>query len=349
MGQPLDRQSPFYVGFVGALGALIAIGLWSMLGRLTVTLTVLVVAAFLTLALNPLVELLTDREVRRPVAVAIVFGALLILLALVGRLVFPPVVVQGSELLNTAPSYFTDLLRTPWIQQLDADYDVISRAQSELEDRIADGSLVGQIFGGVLGAGKAVATGLFQTLTILILTLYFMASLPRMKQTAFALVPASRRPRVEPLAEEIMRRTGAYAIGQFAVAGVNAVLSWVVLLIVGVPYPAVLAVVVGLLGLIPMVGATLGAVIVVTVAFFDEPQKAVIMAIYYVIYQQVENYVVVPRIMQRTVSVPGAVTVVAALAGGTLLGVLGALIAIPLAAGLLLIFEEVIVPRQAHH
>ncbi|HRA44651.1 MAG TPA: AI-2E family transporter, partial [Phycicoccus sp.] len=153
----------------------------------------------------------------------------------------------------------------------------------------------------------------------------------------------------ESLSEEIMRRVGSYAIGQVAIATVNAIASWVMMTILDIPYAAVLAVAVGFLGLIPMVGATLGAAVVSTVAFFDEPRKAVIAIIYYVIYQQIENYLFVPRIMQRTVSVPGAVTVVAALTGGTLLGMLGALLAIPAAAGLLLLYEEVLVPRQQRH
>ena len=101
-----------------------------------------------------------------------------------------------------------------------------------------------------------------------------------------------------------------------------------------------------LLGLVPLVGASLGAAVVCTVAFFDEPKKAVIALVYYVVYQQIENYVVAPRIMQRTVSVPGAITIIAALIGGTLLGMLGALLAIPVAAGMLLIYEEVLLPRQ---
>ena len=143
-----------------------------------------------------------------------------------------------------------------------------------------------------------------------------------------------------------MRRVGSYAIGQVAVASVNAFFSWLMMLVVGIPYAAVLAVAVGFLGLVPMVGATLGAVVVGIVALFDEPKKAIIAIIYYIVYQQLENYAVMPRIMQRTVSVPGAVTVVAAMTGGALLGMLGALIAIPAAAGLLLIYEEVIVPRQ---
>jgi predicted PurR-regulated permease PerM len=197
--------------------------------------------------------------------------------------------------------------------------------------------------------GAAVIGGIFQFLTVLVLTLFLLASFPRVKQAAYAIVPSSRRPRVISLSEEIMRRTGSYAIGQVAVATINAFFSWVMMMIVGIPYAAVLAVAVGFLGLIPMVGATLGASLVCLVAVFDEPRKAIIALIYYIVYQQIENYVVMPRIMSHTVSVPGAVTVVAALAGATLLGVLGALLAIPVAAGLLLLYEEVLLPRQRRH
>ncbi len=144
-----------------------------------------------------------------------------------------------------------------------------------------------------------------------------------------------------------MRRTGSYAIGQVAVATLNAFCSWIMMTIVGIPYAAVLAVLAGFLGLVPMVGAGLAAALVCTVAVFDSPRKMVIALIYYIIYQQIENYVIVPRVMQRTVFVPGAVTVVAALAGGTLLGMLGALLAIPFAAGLLLLYEEVLLPASA--
>ena len=348
-GLPFDRSSPFYFGFLATLGALIAWTLVNLFGRLTTTLTILIVAFFLTLALDPLVGYLAGRGVPRSLSVLAVFSGVLVIIGLLIALVVPPVVREGSALLAQAPDYLGRLLDTPWLQDLDQHYEVVQRAQEELTKRIQDGSLLGQVFGGVLGAGRLVVNGLFQIVTILILTLYFLATLPRIKRAAYAAVPASRRPRIVSLSEEIMRRTGAYAAGQSLVASINALGSFVLMSIIGVPYPAVLAVLVGLLGLIPMVGATLGAVLVGLVAFFDEPQKALIVGVYYLIYQQVENYVVVPRIMQSTVSVPGAVTIVAALAGGTLLGVLGALLAIPVAAGLLLLYEEVLLPRQASH
>ena len=346
VGRPLDRQSPFYVGFVGALGVLFAYGLYRALGQLTQVITLLIVAFFMTLALNPLVEWLTRRGLRRPMSVTIVFIALVGVFTALGFVVVPPVAQQGGLLADNAPKYLDNLLSNRFIQDFDAQYHVIARFRAEFQKLIADGNFMSGVFGGVLGAGKALASGFFSFLTVLVLTLYFLSSLPKVKHAAYGLVPASRRPRVISLSEEIMRRVGGYAIGQVAVATINAICSWIMMSIVGIRYAAVLAVAVGFLGLLPMVGASLGAAVVALVAFFDDPKKAAIVLIYYVIYQQLENYVLAPRIMQRTISVPGAITVVAALAGGTLLGILGALLAIPVAAGLLLIYEEVLVPRQ---
>jgi len=345
-GRPLNRQSPFYVGFVGALGVLVAYGLFRALGQLTQVITLLVVAFFLTLTLNPLVEALNRRGLRRPLAVAIVFVGLVAVFTALGFVVVPPVAQQGGLLADNAPKYLDDLLSNRVVQNFDSHYHVLDKFQVEFEKLVTNGNFMSGVFGGVLGAGKALASGFFAFLTVLVLTLYFLSSLPKVKDAAYGMVPSSRRPRFISLSEEIMRRVGSYAIGQVAVATINAVCSWIMMSIVGIRYAAVLAVVVGFLGLIPMVGASLGAAVVCLVAVFDDPTKAVIALVYYVVYQQLENYVVAPRIMQRTISVPGAITVVAALAGATLLGVLGALLAIPVAAGLLLIYEEVLLPRQ---
>ncbi len=345
-GRPLNRQSPFYVGFVGALGVLVAYGLFRALGQLTQVITLLIVAFFMTLALNPLVEALNRRGMRRPLSVTIVFVGLVGVFTALGFVVVPPVAQQGALLADNAPKYLDHLLGNQLVQNFDSHYHVIDRFRVELEKLVTDGNFMSGFFGGVLGAGKALASGFFGFLTVLVLTLYFLSSLPRVKVAAYGMVPSSRRPRFISLSEEVMRRVGSYAIGQVAVATINAICSWIMMSIVGIRYAAVLAVVVGLLGLIPMVGASLGAAVVCLVAVFDDPTKAVIALVYYVAYQQLENYVVAPRIMQRTVSVPGAVTVVAALAGATLLGILGALLAIPVAAGLLLIYEEVLLPRQ---
>ena len=345
-GRPLNRQSPFYVGFVGAFGVLAAYGLWQAVASLSTVLTLLTVAVFLTLSLNPLVELLLRRGLRRGGAVAVVFAAAVLVLVLLGFVVVPPVTQQAAELAHRAPGYVDGLLSNPRVQDLDQHYHVVDKVQQEVNKRLTDGDFMSQVAGGVLGAGRIVAEGIFSTVTVLVLTLYFLSSLPTLKQAAYAVVPASRRPRVISLSEEIMRRVGSYAIGQVVVAAVNACFAWLMMTIVGIPYAAVLAVAVGFLGLVPMVGATLGAVLVAGVAVFNDPKQAVIALVYFIVYQQTENYLVAPRIMQRTVSVPGAMTIVAALIGGTLLGMLGALLAIPAAAGLLLLYDEVLVPRQ---
>jgi predicted PurR-regulated permease PerM len=345
-GRPLNRQSPFYVGFVGAIGVLAAYALWQAVSSLGTVLTLLTVAFFLTLSLNPVVELLVRRGLRRGGAVAVVFALAVGAFVLLGFVVVPPVTQQAGELAQSAPRYVNDVLSNPRVQDVDQHYQVVEKIQEEVNKRLTDSDFMSQVAGGVLGAGRIVAEGIFSTLTVLVLTLYFLSSLPTLKQAAYAVVPASRRPRVISLSEEIMRRVGSYAIGQVVVAAVNAFCAWIMMSIVGIPYAAVLAVAVGFLGLVPMVGATLGAVLVAVVALFADPTKAVIALVYFIVYQQTENYLVAPRIMQRTVSVPGAVTIVAALIGGTLLGMLGALLAIPAAAGLLLLYDEVLVPRQ---
>jgi predicted PurR-regulated permease PerM len=348
-GAPMNRRSPFYLGLFGGLGVLVAIGLLSILQQLGPVLTLVVVSLFLALCLEPIVQALRRRVPARGAAVAIVLVLVVALFLGVIALVVPPVVSQASQLATQAPSIAGDLLANPTVRRLDGQYHVISKLQTELQKRLTDQSLWTTVFGGILGAGRAVVSGLFSAFTVLVLTLYLTASLPRVKEAVYRMVPRSRRERVTLLSEEITARVGAYFLGQITVAAINGVLTFVVLTIVGVPYQAVLAVVVGLSALIPLVGSTLGAIVVVAVSLFTSTQSAIIMAVWHLTYQQVENYVIVPRVMARTVSVPGAITVIAALAGGTLLGVLGALVAIPVAAGLLLLYQEVLLPRQQQH
>jgi len=343
----LTVSSPFMFGFFGALGVLTAWFLAQNISRLSSVITFMLIATFLTLALNPIVESLTKRGVGRATAVFTVFVGMLVVLGLLAWLAVPPIVQETSTLIERAPRYLEDLQAQPWVQQLDAEYDISDRINTEIENRLQDSNFLSTIFGGVLGAAGWVAGGVIGGFTALVLTLYFLAALPTVKDAAYKLVPMTRRPRVMGLAEEIMRRVGGYALGQVVVATINGTASWIMMSLLGVPYAAVLAVMVGIFGLIPLIGATLGAVIVSLVALSQGWAVTLVVVIYYVVYQQFENYWIVPRIMSRTVSVPGAVTVVAVFAGGTLMGMLGALIAIPVAAGLLLIYNEVVVPRQA--
>lgn len=345
-GRAFNPNHPFYLGFLGAFGVLFAYGLWQVLGQLSQIITLLVVALFLALGLEPLVMWLERRGLPRPAAISTVFAGVIVLVVSFISAVVPLIVKQATDLAAQIPESIADLQRSQWFTDLDSRYDVVRRITDEIEARVSSGETVTALFGGVFGAGAAVLSGFFSTFTVLVLTLYFLASLRGTKAAAYRLVPRSRRRRVQLLGDEISRRIGGYVIGQITIAAINAVASYIVMLVVGVPFALVLAVTVGIFGLIPLVGATIGAVIVVVVALFTSVADAAIMGGYYLAYQQIENYVIAPRIMARAVAVPGAVALVAALAGGSLLGILGALIAIPLAAGVLLVVQEVVMPRQ---
>lgn len=345
-GLPVSRAHPFYIGFMGATGVLMASFLLGLLGRLTSVITLVVIALFLALALDPLVRWLQGRGLARGSAVALVFLGVVLLFTGFGFAVVPPLATEAADLTQALPGWVDDFQKTQWVIDLDKQFGIINTVTEQLKTRLANGETVVQLFGGVLGAGQAVISGAFSAFTVLVLTLYFTASLNTLTEATYALVPASRRARVRLIGDEIIRRIGGYTSGQVAVAAINATFTYVGLLVLGLPYALVLAITVGILGLIPMVGATIGAVVITVAALFQSWQAAVVVAVYYLIYQQVENYVIAPRIMSRTVNLPGFLAVIAALAGGALLGILGALIAIPIAASILLIVQEVIIPRQ---
>ncbi len=348
-GKPLNRNGPFYIGFVGAIGVLLAYNLLGLAAQLSQIFTLMAVAAFIAIGLDPLVRFLQRRGLGRGWSVAVVFLALLLIVAGFLAAILPGLVRQSTELASDLPGQVESLRRTEWLSRLDEKYGVITNASNQIKAKLSDSGSIVSLFGGLLGAGKAVISGFFSVLTVLVLTLYFLASLRGITEAGYRMVPSSRRERVRLLGDEIIRRIGGYVAGQAAVASINGFLTFILATVLGLPYSLLLAVVVGILGLIPLVGATIGAVVVVIVGLFQSVQTAIIIAAYYVIYQQIENYVISPRVMSRTVAVPGAVAVIAALAGAALLGVLGALLAIPVAAAILLLVQEVLIPRQDRH
>jgi len=348
-GVPVSRAHPFYIGFMGATGALVAYFLLGLLGKLSSVLTLVVIALFLALALDPVVRWLQGRGLGRGAAVGVVFLVVVALFVLFAWSVVPPLASEAADLTTKLPTWVQEIQESPTVQRLDAQFGIINTITQQIQARLASGETVLQLFGGVLGAGQAVISGAFSAFTVLVLTLYFTASLNTLREAIYNLVPASRRSRVRLIGDEIIRRMGGYTAGQVAVATINAMFTYVGLIILRIDYAVVLAITVGILGLIPLVGATLGAVVITTVALFHSWQYAVIVFAYYLIYQQIENYLIAPRIMSRTVQLPGFLAIVAALAGGALLGVLGALIAIPTAAAVMLVVQEVVIPRQARH
>jgi predicted PurR-regulated permease PerM len=337
-GPPLRRSNPFVFGFFAALGVLVAWGLWNALGQAKSVLILLIVSMFIAVGLNPLVEWFMRRGLKRGLSVGVVFILMILAVAGVGFAIVPVVTDQINGLIKNAPDWLDLLTKSKTLNELNDRYQFIQKAQ----DYIQDPALAQRAFGGILGVGKVVANALFSGFTILILTLYFLASLPTVKRAAYSLVPASRRKRVSILGDEVLGRVGGYVSGQFLVALCAGFFMFVFLEIVGLnQYAVALAIVVMFTAFIPMVGGLIGVVLVAAIGFTDGLWIGVACLAYGIIYQQIENYVVAPRIMRRAVDIPGAVTVIAALLGGALLGVVGALLAIPTAAAVLLIIREV--------
>jgi predicted PurR-regulated permease PerM len=277
-------------------------------------------------------------------AIAIVFVVVIGAFVGFGFAVVPPVIEQTQAFVKELPNYLDDLRGNRTIRQFDNDYHVIEKAKAYVT-----GPDLGQrVFGGLLGVGRVVVSAVFSAFSLLIMTLYFLAALPSMKRQAYQLVPASRRERVTLLTDEILVRIGGFVSGALTVAFIAATTSYIFLLILGLPYALALAVFVGLLDLIPLVGATIAAIAVSSLGFIDSLGAGVSCVIFYIAYQQVENYVIYPRVMRRAVDVPAPVTVVAVLIGGALLGITGALLAIPIAAATLLVIRQVTIPRMHH-
>ncbi len=342
-GRPLSSRSPYRVAFTAAMGVATAYGLVKALVAVQSVLVLLLTAAFLAIGLNPAVEALERRRMRRGFAVGVVLLCVLLFFVGFGFAVVPPITDQAQAFVDQAPDYLRQLQDNSRIASLDARFGLLDRAQQLLDDpqRVGVGAA-----GGVLGVGKAVFGAFFSALTVLIVTLYFLSNLPSIKAHAYRIVPRSRRARVGLLTDEILSRVGGYVAGAVSIAALNGALSYVLLTVLGIDYAVALAMLVFLTGLVPLIGATIGAAVLTAVALFDSVQSGVIVAVWFLVYQQVENYVLYPRIMQKSVDVSPAATVVAVLIGGALLGVLGALLAIPIAAAIQLVVMEVLVPRQ---
>jgi predicted PurR-regulated permease PerM len=339
-GRPL-RQSPFLIGFIGGLGALLAYTAYQAIQNAAGVLILIFVALFLAIGLNPAVERLRRFGLPRGVAVtAVTFGLLLLLCGGLFALV-PPVVTQSTEFADKLPQYIEDLKNNATINDLNDRYDLIDKVQNAVNANTISGAL-----GGVLGGAQFLFGTVFRVLTVLVLTIYFMAAFDRIKGAAYQLVPASRRQRVELITDEILGKVGAYMVGAISIAVVAGVSTYIFLIIAGVAYPFALAVVVAVCDLIPQIGATIGAVVVSIVGFAESLPVGIACAVFFIVYQQVENYLIYPKVMRRSVEVSDVAAIVAALLGVALFGVIGALVAIPAVAAVQLILREVVVPRQ---
>jgi predicted PurR-regulated permease PerM len=338
-GAPLERRSPFYVGF----GALVALWLGLRIVDIGSVLILIVVSLFLAAGLNPAVEFLQRHRFPRSYSVLTVIVAVIGALVLFVFAIAPVITDQVQTLTVNAPGWLDDLQHNGRVQDLDEKYHVIDKAR----EYITDGDFASSIFGGVLGFGLAVLSLLGNAFVVVVLTLYFLSSLKPTTEALYSLAPASRRDRVTKLGNRVIGSVGGYVSGAFIVASCAGVTSLIFLFIAGLgEYAVALAFTVALLDVIPMIGATIGAVIVTAIGFATDYRIGLACIIFYVIYQQLENYVIYPRVMSKSVDIPGALTVIAALVGAALLGVVGALLAIPTAAAILMLTREVFIRRQ---
>ena len=346
-------QNAFRLGLFGGLGVLVAIVIGGAITSLATILTYVGAALFLSLGIDPAVSFLQRHKFPRAAAIATV---LVVVLGVVAGLVFALIPVlsdQISNLIKQIPT-ITDAFNNgqiekwwnqtfPWLQYS----DVLSNVQGFVTKNVSS------ITGGVLQTVVTIGSGAFGVIIVAILTLYFVGSLASIKRGLYQFVPATKREKFIDIAEQISKAVGRYVIGQISLGLCNGILSFIFLLIMslttGVKYYALLAFIAFLFSLIPLVGTLVGSIIITLSAWLFSDFNLVtlvVCAIYYLVYMQIEAYVLSPNIMNRAVKVPGVVVVIAALIGGTLLGILGALIAVPVAAAILLIVKQVIVPRQ---
>jgi predicted PurR-regulated permease PerM len=340
MGRPFDRRSPFFIGLFGAFGVAMAYVVFRGLADVSGILIIVGVALFLAIGLNPIVHFLTERGLSRGAATVCVTWGFLAVIAVFVVVAIPPISHEVQALVNNYPHYKKELIAGKgWAGKLAVKLHLTSylKGSSKLKIPIA---------GGAFGAGKAILSVGVGIVSTTALTIYFLIALPGVTKLWLSLIPASRRERVRLLTDEVYDRVGGFMLGNLLSSVVAGVGTYVWLTIFGVPYALLLSLFVALLDLIPMVGSTIAGVVVSLVALTKGLPIAVATAGFYIFYRFLEDYLLNPRIMKHTVKISPGLTIIATLIGGSLLGLIGALIAIPVAATIHLLLEEVALPRQ---
>jgi predicted PurR-regulated permease PerM len=339
-GRPVNRRSPFMIGLTGAFGVAVAYGLIEVCIRARSVLILIGLAMFIAVGLDPIVGWLVRHRMPRWAAVLTVIVCGLAIVAAFLAAAIPPLASETTALAHQIPHYMHTLQdRNSQLGRLNVKYHIQQRLSSLVTSR--GGSLVG----GVLGAGALVLSTASAILAIMVLSVYFLAGLPQIKMFGYRLVPHSRRPRAILIGDEIFAKVGGYVLGNFITSVIAGVGTYVWLLAWGVPYPLLLGMFVAILDLIPVIGSTIGGIVVSLVALTVSLPVALATLAFYIGYRLAEDYLIVPRIMGRTVQLPAIVSLVAVLIGGVLLGIVGALVAIPVAAAIRLLLHEIAIRR----
>jgi predicted PurR-regulated permease PerM len=336
LGRPMDRRSPFFIGMAGAAGVAVTVGLVELAIKAGSVLVLIGLALFIAAGLDPVVTWLTRHRMPRWAAVIVVLLGVLGVVAGFLAAAIPPLATQTSKLIAELPHYAHTLQdHNSALGRLNVKYHIEQRLSHLLATR---GST---LVGGVLGAGALVIGALASTLAVIVLVVYFLAGMPRIKLFVYRLAPHSRRARVILLGDEIFTKVGGYVLGNVVTSVIAGLGTYLWMLAFGIPYPILLGLFVAILDLIPVIGSTIGGAVVSLVALTVSLPVAIATLAFYIAYRLAEDYLLVPRIMGSAVKVPAVVSVVAVLVGGALMGIIGALVAIPVAAALRLLLQEV--------
>jgi predicted PurR-regulated permease PerM len=339
-GRRFNRLSPFYIGLTASAGVAVTYGMVRVLASLSSMLVLIGVAFFLAVGLEPAASWLVKRGLRRWMATTLVFVAFLAVTGAFVAAAIPPLAQQAGELIHQVPHY---------LQQAQDHSSAIGRLNDRfhLQGRITDAinGSGGSALNEVVSAGTAIFGALTDSLIVIVLTVYFVVDMPRIRTALYRLVPHTRRPRAILIGDEVFAKVGAYVLGNVLISVITGVATFIWLIAFDVPYPLLLAIFVAVLDLVPIVGSTIAGVVVAAVALTVSPLVCGATIVFFIVFRFLEDYLLVPRIIGRAMKVPALITVVAVLVGGALLGIVGALVAIPIAAAVQLLTQEVLYPR----
>ncbi|OHT80797.1 AI-2E family transporter [Mycobacteroides chelonae] len=337
-GTTWNRHAPFYVGLMASAGVAVTYGVVHLLAAMSSVLILIGLAMFVALGLEPAVSWLVNHRCPRWAAVSVVvlvaFGALAAFLAAA----IPPLVEQGTQLVHQTPRYIQAAQdHSSFIGQINDRFDV-QRHIGEFVNREGDTA-----FSDLLRAGTAVFGALADLGIVAVLTVYFLVDMPRIRATVYRLVPHSRRPRAVLIGDEVFAKVGAYVGGNVVTSIIAGVATFIWCAAFDVPYAVLLGVLVAMFDLIPY-GSTVAGIVVAAVALTVSIPVAAGTLAFYVGFRWFEDYMLTPKVIGRVVKVPAGVTVVAVLIGGALLGIVGVLVAIPIAAAVQVLAQELLFP-----
>jgi predicted PurR-regulated permease PerM len=339
LGRPFDHRSPFFIGMNATFGVAVAYLFVRGIADITTVIVVIGLALFIAIGLNPVIEFLVMRGLSRWIAVGIVTLGFVVVIAGFVLSAASPISHEVQTFVKNYPRYKANIAAGKgWDGRLAVKFHLTSYLKGHSKLKLP--------VNGVFGAGKMLLTFGAATISVVALTIYFLFALPGVKRLWLSLIPRSRRQRVDLLTDEVFTRVGGFMLGNLLISVISGAGTYVWLLAFGVPYALLLALVVALFDLIPMVGSTVAGIAVSLVAFTRGVPIGIATIAFYVVYRYLEDYLLNPRVMKRTVKVSPGLTIIATLIGGTLLGLVGALVAIPVAATIQLILEEVAIPRQ---